>query len=332
MSVLQCLTLFALVIHVRSGAFPGTGPLLAVNSNGTALVLNNAELIVKNVALSEEVKKLRTELDELKVLVNDIKRGAQLDSGAIVARHLGAGQVTSEKIADDAVITTKIAAGAVNEADLATGAVSNRALATDSVSELKIQSSAVSNAKLATDAVTTTKIQAGGVQESDLASSAVSTRTIQTNAVQFDRIHPSVLPAKWTVTQIPTSAWTKKLNVAVTGTAELAFYHVAGRVYFYKLEISLNPVNVSAGFEVRTDQAQLLALPTTSTSVPFNEWHASRGIGCRDASPYDYADITMVTSGTNEIVILCSDPVIAANDSPWRFYWYAEDPTPSATK
>lgn len=108
---------------------------------------------------------------------------------------IGAGKVTSSKIAPEAVTTSKIAEGAITNSKIADNAVTTATILDAHVTAPKIADGAVTISKIATGAITNAKIADGVVSESKIATGAVTNTQLGANSVTNVKIADGAITA-----------------------------------------------------------------------------------------------------------------------------------------
>ena len=156
-------------------------------------VVYDARFSAQEVALTEEVDKIETELTQIRagyVRIVDIDGtypetiidGGVINTGSVTVGKLADGAVTEDKIANGAVGTVKIADGAIIGDKLAVNSVTAAKLNTGSVTVGKLADGAVTEDKLANGAVGTVKIADGAIIGDKLAVNSITAAKLATIA------------------------------------------------------------------------------------------------------------------------------------------------------
>ena len=151
-------------------------------------VVYDARFTAQEVALTEEVDKIETELTQIRagyVRIIDIDGtypetiidGGVINTGSITIGKLADGAVTEDKLANGAVGTVKIADGAIIGDKLAVSSVTVGKLADGAVTEDKLANGAVGTVKIADGAIIGDKLAVNSVNASKLAEIAGFTFT-----------------------------------------------------------------------------------------------------------------------------------------------------------
>lgn len=165
----------------------------------------------------------------------------QIGAGAITTPKIAAGAVSANEIAANAIVAGKIAAGAVSATELSAGAVTAGKIAAGAVSATEIAAGAVTAGKIAAGAVTATEIAADTITAGQIAAGAISASELAANAVVAGKIAANAV----TATEIAANAIVAgKVAAGAISTTELA----AGAVTAAKMNVaSLSAITATIG-------------------------------------------------------------------------------------
>ncbi len=106
----------------------------------------------------------------------------------VKGEQIGAGLITSDKIADEAIITVKLADGNITSAKILDGNITAVDIADGSIITVKIADGAVTTSKIADGNVTAAKIADSAVTESKIATDAIVTVKLKDGSVTSAKI------------------------------------------------------------------------------------------------------------------------------------------------
>ena len=169
-------------VHLANGAVTTTQ--IADNAIGTTQIIDDAITDAK-VAPAQIVKSLNSLKDDINIVGGtNISVIAQGDSIVVSSSDsVGAGDITTVKLANGAVTTPKLADDAVTEIKVLNSAITTDKIAATAVTETQLADNAVTTIKIIDAAVDSAKITNGAVRASHIATGAVSTSKLSTNAV-----------------------------------------------------------------------------------------------------------------------------------------------------
>jgi len=146
-------------------------------------VVYDARFSAQEVALTEEVDKIETELTQIRAgYVRIVDIDGTYPETIIDGGVINTGSVTVGKLADGAVTEDKLANGAVGTVKIADGAIIGDKLAVNSVTVGKLADGAVTEDKLANGAVGTVKIADGAIIGDKLAVNSITAAKLSTIA------------------------------------------------------------------------------------------------------------------------------------------------------
>jgi phage minor structural protein len=143
----------------------------------------DARFTAQEVALTEEVDKIETELTQIRAgYVRIVDIDGTYPETIIDGGVINTGSITIGKLADGAVTEDKLANGAVGTVKIADGAIIGDKLAVNSVTVGKLADGSVSGDKLADGAVGTVKIADGAIIGDKLAVNSINASKLSTIA------------------------------------------------------------------------------------------------------------------------------------------------------